>query len=100
MIRRCLTDKLLDIARRAPVVTLAGPRQSGKTTLARATFPQFAYVNLDVGDQKQVAREDPRGFLDRYPNGAILDEAQSVPELLPYIQEVWTFLGPQAVDSS
>lgn len=94
MIRRCLTDKLLDVARRAPVVTLAGPRQSGKTTLARAAFPQFAYVNLDVGDQKQFAQDDPRGFLDRHPDGVILDEVQSVPELLPYIQERVDLPGP------
>ncbi len=79
--------RLVDVAKRAPVVTLTGPRQSGKTTLAKMAFPDFAYVNLDTGDNRSFAREDPRGFLDRFAQGVILDEIQATPELFPYLQE-------------
>jgi predicted AAA+ superfamily ATPase len=87
MIHRQLMDRLLDVAKRSPVVTLTGPRQSGKTTLAKMAFPDFAYVNLDTGDQRAFATEDPRGFLARFEGGAILDEIQAVPDLFPYLQE-------------
>ena len=86
MLPRHLTPTLREAARRFPVVTLTGPRQSGKTTLVRATFPGHAYVSLDLPDERAFAREDPRGFLDRYPGPVILDEVQRVPELLSYIQ--------------
>ena len=69
------------------MITLTGPRQSGKTTLSKTAFPDFAYVNLEPRETRQFAQEDPRGFLDRYSHGAIFDEVQSVPELMPYVQE-------------
>jgi predicted AAA+ superfamily ATPase len=69
-----------------PVVTLTGPRQSGKTTLCRAAFPDRAYVNLEPLDTRELARSDPRGFLAEHRHGVILDEIQNVPELLSYIQ--------------
>ncbi|MCK9183715.1 MAG: ATP-binding protein [Fibrobacteraceae bacterium] len=87
MIPRLLQKKLVEAAKHSPVITLTGPRQSGKTTLARAAFPKLPYVNLEPLDTRAFAREDSRGFLARYPSGAILDEIQNVPELLSYLQE-------------
>jgi predicted AAA+ superfamily ATPase len=69
-----------------PVVTIIGPRQSGKTTLVRHQFPNKAYVNLEALDLQEMAKLDPRAFLENYPEGAIFDEIQRVPTLLSYIQ--------------
>jgi len=77
---------LLDRSQRQPVVTVTGPRQSGKTTLCRETFPGKPYVNLERPDTREFARSDPLGFLRQYPEGAIIDEIQRVPELLSWIQ--------------
>lgn len=86
MIPRVLQAKLLALARKFPVVTVTGPRQSGKTTLCRATFSKKAYVSLEAPDVRAYALEDPRGFLANYPEGAILDEVQRAPQLLSYLQ--------------
>ncbi len=86
MIPRVLTHELLRAAAQLPVVTLTGPRQSGKTTLCRSTFPKKDYVNLEPLDTRELVRNDPRGFLEGHRNGVILDEIQNVPELLTYIQ--------------
>ncbi|MBU1339120.1 MAG: ATP-binding protein [Acidobacteria bacterium] len=86
MIKRKAADLLLRYAKSYPVVTVTGPRQSGKTTMVRMTFPRKDYVNLENLDTRTFAREDPRGFLAGYPYGAILDEIQHVPQLLSYIQ--------------
>ncbi|MFN0318412.1 MAG: ATP-binding protein, partial [Burkholderiales bacterium] len=88
MIPRTATNHLLDLARQYPVVTLTGPRQSGKTTLCRASFPEKAYANLEQPDVRQFALEDPRAFLRGYPEGAIFDEVQRAPHLLSYLQVV------------
>ena len=85
-IPRDLTPRLLQAAQTSPSITLTGPRQSGKTTLARAVFPQHSYVSLEAPDVRAFAAEDPRGFLARYPDGAIIDEVQRVPELPAYLQ--------------
>lgn len=86
---REITNELLDAAKSYPVVTLIGPRQSGKTTLVRNIFPDFQYVNLEAPDIRQFAQSDPRAFLSNYAaNGVILDEIQRVPELLSYIQVI------------
>lgn len=69
-----------------PVVSITGPRQSGKTTLAQAAFPDYAYANLEHLPTRQYARENPVGFLRQYQNGLIIDEAQYAPELFSYIQ--------------
>jgi predicted AAA+ superfamily ATPase len=86
MIERLLQAQLLQILDQYPVVTVIGPRQSGKTTLCRAAFPDFAYVNLEDPEERRLAVEDPRGFLRHHGSPAILDEIQRVPELLSYIQ--------------
>ncbi|MBM3198645.1 MAG: ATP-binding protein, partial [Chlamydiae bacterium] len=76
------------LAKGYPVVTIIGPRQSGKTTLAKQVFPEKPYVSLENPDIRRLAMEDSRGFLSEYPKGAILDEIQRAPELLSYIQEI------------
>ena len=86
MIPRLLGPYLTRDAGLYPVVTLTGPRQSGKTTLARATFPGHTYVSLEEPDTRTFAREDPRGFLHRFGGPVVIDEAQKVPDLLSYIQ--------------
>ena len=70
------------------MITLTGPRQSGKTTLAKSLFPNKPYVTLENPDTRRFATEDPRGFLNNYAQGAILDEIQRAPELPSYIQGV------------
>jgi uncharacterized protein len=86
MIRRTLEKRLHELADKFPVVTVTGPRQSGKTTLCRTAFPDRAYASLEAPDVQDYARDDPRGFLSDFSEGAVLDEIQRVPELLSYIQ--------------
>ncbi len=86
MIKRELQKKLIALAKKYPIVTLTGPRQSGKSTLLRDSFPNYKYVSLEDPDMRQFAIEDPRGFLATYPNKTIIDEAQRVPTLFSYIQ--------------
>ncbi len=86
MIDRQIAPHVKEVFRQYPVVTLTGPRQSGKTTLCRSAFPDLPYVNLEAPDERESASQDPRGFLSRYPSGAILDEIQRVPALTSYIQ--------------
>ena len=86
MIKRTLAKKLIQAAEQFPVITLTGPRQSGKTTLVRAVFSDYSYVSLELPDEREFALEDPRGFLSQFDRPIILDEVQRVPELLSYIQ--------------
>ncbi|MGE0920237.1 ATP-binding protein [Trichlorobacter lovleyi] len=86
MFARTITPTLLSFATEFPVVTITGPRQSGKTTLCRTTFPDKPYINLEQPETRQFAKEDPKGFLATIPDGAVLDEIQRVPDLLSYIQ--------------
>jgi hypothetical protein len=88
LIPRTAESYLLRFAGQYPVVTITGPRQSGKTTLCRKVFADKKYVSLENLDSRQFAREDPRGFLAGLLDGAILDEIQQAPELLSYIQTV------------
>jgi predicted AAA+ superfamily ATPase len=89
MIPRTLSSKLLSMADGFPVLTLTGPRQSGKTTLVREIFPNYAYLSLENLDVMAAAKEDPRRFLGTYKDtGVIIDEAQRVPELFSYLQGI------------
>ncbi|MCD4774903.1 MAG: ATP-binding protein [Candidatus Aegiribacteria sp.] len=91
MIKREAEATVKELARGYPVVIITGPRQSGKTTLARSAFPDKEYVSLENLDTRGSANEDPRLFLDRYPDGAIFDEVQHCPDLLSYMQEAIDF---------
>ncbi|WP_374605668.1 ATP-binding protein [Niveibacterium sp.] len=84
--QRAIIPVLQDRARRYPIVTVTGPRQAGKTTACKAAFPHLPYSNLERPDTRDFARRDPQSFLSQFPNGAILDEVQRVPELLSWIQ--------------
>lgn len=86
MIKRQAAHTLASLSRGFPVVTVTGPRQSGKTTLVRDFFSDKPYVSLEELDQREYATTDPRGFLASYPDGAVLDEVQNCPELFSYIQ--------------
>lgn len=86
MIQRDITQKVREASGIYPIVTITGPRQSGKTTLCKAVFDQHAYISLEDLDHRSFAQEDPRGFLAQFPRGAILDEIQRVPDLLSYLQ--------------
>src|SRR6185295_7793095 len=86
MIVRVLEARLRELAGKFPIVTVTGPRQSGKTTLCRAVFPDKPYASLEAPDVQEYARGDPRCFLAEYPDGAVLDEVHRVPELLSYLQ--------------
>lgn len=88
MILRILSKKLLQSAKRFPVVAVTGPRQAGKTTLARTVFPKKPYASLEEPDTREFALSDPRGFLSQYPHGAVFDEVQRAPELFSYLQSV------------
>jgi len=88
-------------------VFIAGPRQSGKTTLARTTFPDLPFVNLESPLERVALADDPVGFLSRFPEGAILDEIQNVPEALSYLQVLiderpgetfWVLTGSRQLD--
>jgi hypothetical protein len=87
MIERTLATKLREIAGKMPVVSVSGPRQSGKTTLVRQVFPDHVYQNLENLPTRRFALEDPKGFLAQGGDkGLIVDEAQYVPDLFSYIQ--------------
>ncbi|MFV0268403.1 MAG: ATP-binding protein [Draconibacterium sp.] len=86
MIYRDLTKVLEEVDGKFPVITLTGPRQSGKTTLVKEFFRDLPYVSLEDIDIRNNALRDPRGFLSNFPNGAVLDEVQRTPELFSYIQ--------------
>jgi predicted AAA+ superfamily ATPase len=88
MITRDISNELLRCAEEYPVVTILGPRQSGKTTLARMTFPDKQYFSLEDLDVRLAAEADPRGFLGRMEDGGLLDEVQRLPVLLSYLQGV------------
>ena len=88
MINRESASKVLQLANQYPVLTITGPRQSGKTTLCRMIFGDRAYVSLEDMDERGFAKQDPRGFLNRFPDGAVIDEIQRVPDLLSYIQTI------------
>lgn len=86
MIEREIRHEILTAASEYPALTILGPRQSGKTTLAKRCFPQHTYVSLEDPDTRELAKQDSRGFLKQDGSGMIIDEIQRVPELLSYLQ--------------
>lgn len=88
MVEREITTELIEASEEYPVVTIFGPRQSGKTTLVQMTFPDKLYYSLEDPDTRMAAETDPRGFLAELPEGGVLDEIQRFPELLSYIQGI------------
>ena len=104
-VERDLTPILMRAAQESLSITLTGPRQSGKTTLCQAVFPQLPYVSLEAPDVRAFASEDPRAFLAQFPSGAVIDEVQRVPDLASYLQGVidaapepgrWILTGSQS----
>jgi hypothetical protein len=88
MIQREAQYKLAQLGDTFKAIAVIGPRQSGKTTLVKETFPEKPYLSLENPDTRNFALEDPRGFLQNLPNGAILDEVQRTPLLFSYLQEI------------
>ena len=86
MLQRKYFELFKKISLGYPVIAITGPRQSGKTTLARALFPDKPYINLEDPLERAYFHNDPRGFLNRFPDGAIIDEAQYAPELFSHVQ--------------
>ena len=86
MITRAAEITIRTLLKGFPVITITGPRQSGKTTLARAIFSNKSYASLEDPDVRLIARDDPRAFLARFPDGAVLDEVQRCPDILSYLQ--------------
>ncbi len=88
MINRTAEKLLKQYSRQFRALAVVGPRQSGKTTLVRKVFPKKPYVSLENPDEQLLAINDPRAFLNRYKNGAIIDEAQRVPAIFSYLQQI------------
>jgi predicted AAA+ superfamily ATPase len=86
MINRHLSEILTGIMKKMPVITLTGPRQSGKTTLVKHCFSDFTYLNLEETDKKELALTDPRLFFEIYQGNLIIDEAQNVPDIFSWVQ--------------
>lgn len=90
MIKRDILPELLSLAKQFPAVAVMGPRQSGKSTLVKEAFPEYAYVSLEDIDKRAIAKDDPRGFLTSFSQrkGVIIDEVQEVPELFSYMHGI------------
>ncbi|MFH1542285.1 MAG: ATP-binding protein [bacterium] len=88
MYKRELANYLVEVAEKYPVVTIIGPRQSGKSTLCRALFKDHQYLSLEETDTRELAIKDPRGFFKKHDQNLVLDEIQRAPELLSFIQTI------------
>lgn len=97
MIQRHLATRIAELSCKYPIVTVTGPRQSGKSTLLRHFFPEYKYVSLEDLDMRSFATDDPRGFLSTYPDKTIIDEAQRVPGLFSYLQTWVDQLGKEGM---
>ena len=86
IVHRSMAAVLATILKQYPIVSITGPRQSGKTTLCHLLGPEYRYVNMEIQENREFARKDPGQFLEKYQNGVILDEVQAAPELFPYLQ--------------
>lgn len=87
-IHRTMSDAIIEASRYFSVITLTGPRQSGKSTLLRHIFSTVPYFSMEDLDVRELAKTDPRGFLGQFHDGVIIDEVQRVPQLLSYIQGI------------
>lgn len=85
-IKRDIEKKIILLAKKYPVITIIGPRQSGKTTLAKNLFKNYQYISLEDLDNREFAEKDPRGFLETYSKKTIIDEVQKVPKIFSYLQ--------------
>ncbi|NCC52169.1 MAG: ATP-binding protein [Spartobacteria bacterium] len=88
MIKRNISDELLILTNEYPVVTILGPRQAGKTTLARGLLTDYEYSNLEIPEIREFASNDPKAYLAQFPSRIIIDEIQRVPKLISYIQDI------------
>ncbi|EDM25203.1 ATPase (AAA+ superfamily)-like protein [Lentisphaera araneosa HTCC2155] len=88
MIKRAITSEFHQLCREFPVVTILGPRQAGKTTLAKVELPSYDYSNLEDPETRALASEDPKAYLAQFKGKLIIDEIQRVPHLLSYIQVI------------
>ena len=89
MVKRSIEKHLKSLARQYPVVTMTGPRQSGKTTICKSVFKNKPYISFETPDTREFAMDDPRGFLKKYyKSGAVFDEIQRVPDLPSYLQGI------------
>ena len=88
MITRHLSDKIIALRKQFPVLSLTGPRQTGKTTLLKSIYKDLPYITLEDIDNRTNAIQDPRGFLSNFPNGVVLDEVQNTPDLFSYKQGI------------
>ncbi len=86
MIKRKISQEILLLKKEFPIVTILGPRQSGKTTLAKSIFKNYKYVSLEDPDIRELITEDPRGFLNEFKENVIIDEVQRVPSFFSYLQ--------------
>ncbi len=87
-IQRTMASAIVEASEYVPVVTLTGPRQSGKSTILRHLFAETPYFSMEDPDVRQAVKSDPKGFLSQFQNGVIIDEVQHTPELLSYIQGI------------
>ena len=88
MYTRDLQKVLMELSRQWSIISVTGPRQSGKTTLCKMAFPEYEYINLERSTTRAMVAQDIEGFLLQYPNGLIIDEAQNLPELFSALQVV------------
>lgn len=87
-INRDLKDKIISQSRYFPVITITGPRQSGKTTLCKQMFPDYHYVNLEDIAKTEIIKQNPKAFLEIHSKGLIVDDVQQYPDLFSYVQVV------------
>lgn len=85
-IQRTAKDALLRLASQFPIIGITGPRQSGKTTLAKMTYPDMQYITFDDKNTRELAISNPKDFISAFPNGVIIDEAQKVPEIFDAVK--------------
>ncbi len=87
-LNRQLSEEIVRLSAHYPVLTVTGPRQSGKTTLCKHLYPDYTYVNLEDLSLRELVKANPKAFLQQYQDGVILDEVQTLPELFSYLQVV------------